>query len=165
MKLFSQLSAKAYLHTMRSQMRSHMEFGAERFTGFFLGNVFSVTYHSGYEFDRRYNNPKNSALGFVVKRESGCSVHFIRLKGALNPPAFLMLSLILTLMLLFSGMANGIPVYAPEFLLLCAGLGFGSMAIAAPISALFECFSERSAEGARILLSFLQDPTSPYPDY
>jgi len=164
MVIHSSLPKKAYLAAMKSNMSSHFEFGSERFTGYFLGSLFSVTYHSGYEYDRRYANPKNSALGFVRKTEDGCEVHFIRLKGILNPPTYLFVSTVITLMLLFKAVMEGIPL--SECAGLCFALGFGTTAIAAPISAFFESvISERSADGNRVLLSFLFDPTDPYANY
>lgn len=161
MVIQSPLPKNTYLAAMKSNMSSHLDFGSERFTGYFLGNLFSVTYHSGYEYDRRYSNPKNSALGYVRKTEDGCEVRFIRLKGILNPPSYLLVSTVITLALLFQCAMRGFLI--PEAVWLCFGLGFGVTAIVAPISAFFESvISERSAEGNRVLLSLLLDPTDPY---
>lgn len=161
MVIQSPLPKNAYLAAMKSNMAGHLDFGSERFTGYFCGNLFSITYHSGYEYDRRYSNPKNSALGYVRKNEDGCEVHFIRLKGILNPPAYLLISTVMTLALLFQCAMHDFLI--SEAAWLCFGLGFGVTAIVAPISAFFESvMSERSAEGGRVLLSFLLDPTDPY---
>ena len=164
MVIHSDLPKNAYLAAMKSQMENHIQFGSERFTGYFWGGLFSVTYHSGYEYDRRYSNPKNSALGYVRKCEDGCRVHFIRLKGILNPPTYLFVSTVLTLALLFQCAMRSVLI--SEVAWLCFALGFGVTAIAAPISAFFESvISERSAEGGRVLLSFLLDPSDPYANY
>lgn len=166
MRLTSPLPPEEYIDAMKEQMGSRWDFGSERFTGFFLGNVFNVTFHSGYEFDRRYNNPKNSALGFVVKREQGCEVRFVRLKGLLNPPTFFLYALICTLILLLVVLSEGLmtPPFGEE-LLYCIGIGFGVAAFAALASAFWEGFSQRSAEGARTLVSFLLNPKDPYFNY
>ncbi len=89
MKIQSELSAQRYLFAMKDRMAGHLEFGNERFTGFFFGSFFSVTYHSGYEWNRRISNQKNTAIGFVRKDANGCSVSFICLKGLLAPAQFL----------------------------------------------------------------------------
>ncbi len=168
MRIVSPLSPAQYIDAMKEQMGSHMDFANERFTGFFLGRVFDVTFHSGYEYDRRFNFPMNSALGYVVKKEHGCEVRFIRLKGFLNPPHFLFMAVLCFILCLLLYFADGL-LYDPfdirTILLQCAGIGFGVVAVVALMSAIFESTSHRSAEGGRFLLSFLLNPTDPYANF
>ena len=83
------LSPKEYLSAMKGRMSGHFELGQERFTGFFLGRLFYVTHHAGYEWNRRITNEKSAALGYVKKVETGCEVHCIRFRGMLCPLQFI----------------------------------------------------------------------------
>ena len=160
MRITSPLPKNAYLAAMKSQMGGHFDFGSERFTGFFLGSCFYVTYHSGYEWNRRYTNQKNAAMGYVKKTDDGCEMRFIRFRGALCPLVFLSVLLLMGLIMPFAMLIHG--VWSTEALLTGWGLAFGATVIAAPISTLIECATEKSEEGRRILLSFLLDPSDPY---
>lgn len=88
----SNLSKEAYLEEFRSQVKGNFFcFGEERFTGFVIGNFFSIAYHSGYEWNRRYTNEKNRAIGFVRRNGTGCKVYAVRLRGYTNPMSLIIL--------------------------------------------------------------------------
>jgi hypothetical protein len=92
MIVLSNLSKEAYLEEFRSQVKgNYFCFGEERFTGFVIGNFFSIAYHSGYEWNRRYTNEKNRAIGFVRKNGAGCKVYAVRLRGYTNPLSLIIL--------------------------------------------------------------------------
>ena len=160
MVFHSDLPKNAYLAAMKDEMGSHFDFGSERFTGFFLGNCFYVTHHAGYEWNRRYTNQKNAALGYVCKADDGCDVRFIRFRGMLCPAQFLFILLLFVPILTFAMLTHGI--MNAEVFLLGLGISFAAVAITAPISALIESLTERSEEGRRILLAFLIDPSDPF---
>ena len=163
MVIKSHYNPKEYLAHMKSNMSGHFEFGCERFTGFFLGRLFYVTYHSGYEFNRRITNQKNAAMGYVKQTEAGCEVRFLRFRGALCPAQFL--SLLLTLLLLFAiPMLLEVGWHSQAFLFLC-GCAFVLTAITAPIATLMECLTENSEDGRRTLLSMLIDPYDALANY
>lgn len=153
MRIQSPLSPKAYLTAMRREMEGHFDLGRDRFTGFFLGPCFYVTYHSGYEWDRRYSNPKNAAMGYVKETEDGCEVWFWRFRGALCPLVFFPLLLTMIVLCVF--------LYGKDSVL----LAMISTVIVAPVETLFESFTARSEEGKWTLLSFLKDPSDPYANY
>ena len=46
---------------------------------------FSITYHAGYEWGRRYSNEKQRAIGIVRRDGEGTKVYCIRLAGMTNP--------------------------------------------------------------------------------
>ena len=166
MQIYSSFTPKAYIRAMKDQMGSRLALGAERFTGYFIGKLFCVTYHCGYEYDRRFSNPINSALGYVKESEDGCEVRFVKLKGILNPPSFIFESLLFSVLFLITLFPGGNAIYSDFPWWCCFLLGFGITAVVAPLSALFEAmFSQRSAEGERTLLSFLLDPSDPYANY
>lgn len=160
MKIPSSMSPRQYLQAMKDQMQGHFQFGAERYTGFFLGNIFCVTYHSGYEWNRRITSEKNCALGFIRKTEDGCTVHCFRTKGMLCPPQFLLYFLMCTICLALVT-AGDIP-FLRTYPLLYPVLGLGISAVVAPIESFFESISERSYEGGKILIAFLIDPADPF---
>ena len=160
MRITSPLPQKAYLTAMKDQMDGHFNFGTERFTGFFLGSCFYVTHHSGYEWNRKYTNQKNAAMGYVRKAEEGCEVRFIRFRGLLCPSQFLLEVLLLVLCWISIMLAEGI--WIPNAFLIGLGISFAVTTISAPIATLFESLTERSEEGRRILLAFLLDPTDPF---
>ena len=159
----SDLPKNAYLAAMKAQMEGHFQFGAERFTGFFLGNCFYVTYHSGWEYNRCITNQKNAAIGYVKRTDDGCEVHFRRFRGLLCPLQFLFLLVFFEFALVFSFLAQG--HWATESLLLALGIGLVAVTIAAPISTLAESLTEGSEDGRRTLLSFLMNPMDPYENY
>ena len=156
----SPLSAKEHLDAIKENMSGHFEFGAERFTGFFLGKWFHVTHHAGHEWNRRYTNEKNAAVGYIKEMEDGCELRFVCFKGLLIPAQFLSLLILLIPLVFVMAMSQGITdsniiwhIILVEFV------------AAIPISligTLFESFTERSEEGKRILLAMLLDPKDPF---
>ena len=85
MRIQSELSPKQYLREMRRQLGSFTSFGDPRFTGIILGNFFWITYHSGYEWNRRITNEKNRAFGFVKDWHGSTMTYCVRTKGFLDP--------------------------------------------------------------------------------
>lgn len=158
MKIDSEYTPKGYIHHLRCHMSAHSDFGAERFTGFFAGHFFYVTRHSRFEWNRKFTNPKNAALGYVKKTENGCQVRFIRFRGMLCPMEFLPLLLFCLSACLLVFAWDGLSQYYPFALL----LAFFCIAFYAPLETLLECMTEESEQGRRILLSFLKDPADPY---
>lgn len=156
MKYTSSLSPGMYLYEMKEHMSSFTEFGIERFTGIIIGSFFSITYHSGHEFNRRVTNEKHRAIGFVRPGENGTEISCIRLAGLTNPLSLIMLFCFCFLCFLISG---GVEVaLMPEILLLCAGM---TLAVALG-TALTDSLTERGQEGSKILTAFLIDPVDYY---
>ncbi len=157
MKITSELTPKSYISAMKESMGGHFSFGQDRFTGFFLGNLFTVTHHSAYEWNRRVSNEKCTALGFVKKTPEGCQVKCICLRALLAPTQFLFWLLILWFS---TGLAS---LTADISLWLMIGLiEFAVLAIAAPLSAFFESLTEQGQAGMNYLLQFLSDPKNTY---
>ena len=156
----SLLSSKEYLDALKENMRGHFELGAERFTGFFLGKWFHVTHHAGYEWNRRYTNQKNAAVGYVRKAENGCEVRFLCFKGLLCPSQFLLLLAIIGPLVLLIALSRGITdttiIGSTILISLIAVIPY------ALIATFFESVTERSEEGKRILLALLIDPKDPF---
>ena len=159
MKIHTQLSKKQWLCAMKENLGSFTTFGEERFTGFFFGPVFRVYYHSGYEWNRRISNQKNTAIGYVKDTDYGCQIRFLHTKGLLYPSAFLLYCGFLTCICLISAVAHG--VLSIPALLISAVIAFGTMIITAPLSALFEAFTDESEEGRKILLTTMIAPDDP----
>ena len=156
------LPKSAYLSAMKENMSSHFAFGVERFTGFFIGNFFYITYHSGYEWNRRITNQKNTAIGFVKNAgdgESGCDVHFFQFKGLLCPLVFLPTYLAVLGIMLLSEMTNG---WNSEIFWTCFAIVSITMAIVSPFYTLCEACTDGSIEGEKTLLLYLADPEDPY---
>lgn len=157
MKIDSEYTPDEYIHHMRCHMSAHSEFGVERFTGFFAGRFFYVTRHSRFEWNRKFTNQKNAALGYVKKTENGCQVRFIRFRGMLCPMIFLPLLLFCLAASLLIFAWDGLSEYYSIALL----LAIICIAVYAPLETLFECMTAESEKGRRILLSFLKDPADP----
>ncbi len=147
-----------YLSALKQNMESHIDI-SERFTGFFLGRCFTVTHHSGHEWNRRISNVKNTALGFVKETDEGCVVKFVRLKGFLAPTQFLKLLVVALFLNLFIPLADGATVDLFPFFPL---VGIGLSLVLAPLETLMECMTEESWEGEKALLSLMMDPMDPY---
>ncbi len=156
----SSYSPEEHLNAIKENMGGHFTFGAERFTGFFLGKWFHVTHHAGYEWNRRYTNQKNAAVGYVKETENGCEVRFVCFKGALVPAQFLwILALMIPLAFLVAlseGVTDALVIRNVFLFMLIAALP------ASLIGTLFESLTERSEEGKRILLAMLLDPKDPF---
>jgi hypothetical protein len=163
MRFQSSLSSREYLTAMKGNMSGHLEFGAERFTGFFVGKFFYVTYHSGYEWNRRYTNQKNAAMGYIKQTECGCEVRFLRFRGVMCPLVFLQLLVMILIPFLLLSFTYSIEI-TKELLMRIAGT-LVLILILLPISTFIEACTERSQDGLKTLLSMLLDPTDPLANY
>lgn len=157
MQIESPLTPKEYLSAAKSNMSSSLDFGRERFTGFFLGRLFYVTHHCHYEWDREFKNPKNAALGFVKTSVTGSDVHFVTFRGALCPLIFLPLLLLSLTISIIKG--------NPDYMGINTIIAIVIPLIYASIDAFIESTTMRSEDGQRALLSMLTDPTDPMANY
>lgn len=157
MTVLSDLPRNAYLYSLRQQTGSWLELGMERFTGVFLGSFFYITYHSGYEWNRRITNEKNRAIGFVRRHGEGSKVCFLRFKGYLEPVCLAVIFLVCLLVLYMTASAAGV-----EFLPWYYGVAFAAAFFACAVSAVRDSLTERGQEGARVLLAALRNPDDPY---
>ena len=156
----SPLSPKEYLDAVKENMGGHCEFGAERFTGFFLGKWFHVTHHAGHEWNRRLTDQKNAAVGYIKETEDGCEVRFLTFKGALIPAQFLLLLVFGAVLTVFMALARGVQdADVIRSILLIMLIAIFPMAL---IRTLFESVTERSDESKRILLAMFLDPKDPF---
>lgn len=155
MKIRSPLSSKQYLSAMKSHMESFTDFGVQRYTGIFVGRFFSVTHHSGHEWNRRITNEKQRAIGFVAKDAEGCTVHCIRLAGYTNPISLIVLTLLYSLA--FCVQEQGF-----DLLLKVWWMPVVCTLLTAVISAAASCWTERGEEGARMINALLIDPVDPF---
>ena len=165
MRIQSKYTKREYLAALKEQMGASTDFGCERFTGWFLGPLFSVTHHSGWEWNQRYSNVKNSAIGYVKETESGCEVRFLHTKGLLYPSGLIMIYGISFLLYLFWELQKyvGMTVQSPK--MLDAGFFWFAAVLFLVVvlgEAFIESFTEDSQEGAESLLSCMKDPGNPY---
>lgn len=151
MTINSDHSKKTYLNALKHGMDSHFQFLTERATGFFFGPFFCVTYHSGWEWNRRITNEKNTAIGIVSPETDGCKVSFFNIKGLLAPHYFLGIWLLSCLLIFFYAPD---PSYIPATALIMLPI----TAVILGVEALFQGMTERSDEGHRALISILWDP-------
>lgn len=152
MKIHSEHTPKEYLHALKKRRGSFLAFGGQRFTGFVIGRFFSITHHAGFEFNRKYTNERNSAVGFVQKTEYGSCVRYIPLKGWTTPQA-----LIPFFSLLF------IPFYFTNtFDLGAAALhSLAITALMAVSSAIVDSVTENGQRGEMEIFGLMYDPANP----
>ena len=156
MRYRSNLPYMAYLAAMKEQMGSFTEFGMERFTGTIIGRFFSITYHSGHEFNRRITNEKHRAIGYVRPDADGTSISCIRLAGMTNPVSLLGIFCFCFLIALLRG---GLDLaLMPQVLIVNAVI----TVITALITAVTDSVTQRGQEGSKILTAFLVDPVDFY---
>lgn len=160
MELFSPMNPKEYLTALSDTMGSFSAFGDERFTGFTVGKWFYVTHHAGYEWNRKYTNQKNAALGYVEQTHDGSRVRFVCFKGALCPAQFLFLWTVVVAFYAIALLAAGILL--PEAFVLAIALITVVIVVSALIGTFFESLTERSEEGRRCLIAHLLDPADPF---
>jgi len=156
MKYHSNLPCSRYLSAMKEQMSGVTEFGIERFTGTIIGRFFSITYHSGHEFNRRITNEKHRAIGFVRPDGDGTLISCVRLAGLTNPLSLLG---IYAFCFLIGFLRGGFELaLRPE--LLVANLVI--TLVSALVTALTDSITERGQEGSRTLTAFLINPSDYY---
>ena len=163
MKILSSHSPVEYMSAMRDLMDSHFAFGQERFTGFFLGRLFSVTYHSGHEWNRRINNQKDSAIGYVKKTDDGCEVRCIRLKEMMAPTQFIFTYCLELLICFIASCLYG--MWDFTMFLQMSLIMFGLLLVIAPITAVIGSCTEQGEINRKTMISFLLDPSDPYANY
>ena len=125
MRIQSQLTPREYISAMMEQMQGHFDFGQERFTGFFFGKVFSVTYHSGHEWNRRISNQKNTAIGYVRQTQGGSEVRCVCLRALMAPTQFLLYYCVLMVIFLLAMFFNAYGEFTD--LLMAALISFAAM--------------------------------------
>jgi hypothetical protein len=156
MKVISKLSCSVYLYEMKQQLGSFSAFGTERFTGIIIGRFFSITYHSGHEFNRRITNEKHRAIGFAWPCENGTEISCIRLAGMTNPLSLIGLFIFCNLICMLRG---GLELaLMPEMMIANAAITL----TAALITAFTDSITERGQEGSKMLTAFLVDPIDYY---
>ena len=152
MRMQTALMPGSYLSAIRKRMGSCLALGSERFTGIFIGRVFYVTHHAGYEWNRRITNQKNAALGYVRKTECGSEVRFLCFQSALCPQYFILCLLFLCAYLLLTmPIITELPLLTVIAVLIIIGVPL--------LVTLFEICSEGSMYGRKKLLGLLMDPT------
>lgn len=146
----SPISKRKYLYELRQQMGSWFDFGQSRFTGLIIGNFFYITNHSQYEWDRRYNNPKCRATGFVTKCGDETLVHTITTYGDFD-----LISMIKWLPLTFLIVCTKrISLPMPQAI----GLAFAISALACTIVSIGTWFTERGHDNMYELRKLLENP-------
>lgn len=151
MRLQSTHTPKAYHAAMKERMGSRFAIGSERFTGTFIGRVFYVTHHAGYEWNRRITNQKNAALGYVKKTENGSEIRFLLFQGMLCPQYLIIYLLILGAFFL----VNWPALIASPGLMIVEILIFVACLV---LPTFFETLTDGSIEGQKSLLGLLADP-------
>ena len=160
MRIISSLTPKVWLSAAKEQMSGHLELGAERYTGFFIGPWFHITHHAGHEWNRKITNQKNAAVGYVRKTDDGCELRFMLFKGMLCPAQFLLTLCMFAIVFTYLYAIDG--VHASSDFTVAAAITsiFGILGML--IATLVESFTERSQEGQKTLLALLIDPADPF---
>lgn len=165
MTIYSALNKKEYLDQMRQRMDSLLNMGDERYTGIIVGSFFWVTYHSGYEWNRKITNEKNRAFGFVHDDSTGCCVRCVCTKGYLDPfamiPLFTFLLILTSLVGSLTMLDNG-GDFRDEFLAFTLGFSAVYTLIFAVASFIQVSMTERGCQGKSYLMALLHHPEDPY---
>lgn len=159
MNIHSTLPKKEYLTALKERMESPFRFGSERCCGWFPFGLLYVTHHCSHEWNRRITGERNTAIGIVQKDGDGCRIRFFVVKGLLAPHyLFLVFLFCLTCCLAVLLRNSADPVV--DLYTLPLSLAFSL--VTGITTAIAESFTDRSAEGKRILHSILLDPTDPF---
>ena len=153
MKIDSPLSSKEYMHGIRNHLSSFSDFGMERYTGIIIGRLFWVTYHSGYEWNRKITGEINRAWGFVREKDGATEVRFIRGKGLLAPSWMLFITILGVLTLCFN-----IGEMMTEYWPAC----FAISLVVGVTTAIQASFTENGIAGEGEITRFLRDPKEYY---
>lgn len=138
-------------------MDSWFAFGKARFTGLVLGNFIYITSHAGYEWDRRINNQKSRAIGFVTECDGGCRVSVITTRGYLDPVSILLWYLFGIFYFLAEGALPGNEAAVHIVVAACALLiGVSSF--------VGDWLTERGQNNMQELITLLRSPVRPWAD-
>ena len=151
MRLQSTHTPKEYKRAMKERMGSRFAIGSERFTGTFIGRVFYVTHHAGYEWNRKYTCQRNAALGYMKKAETGCEVRFLTFQSFLCPTVLIPYLLLIAILGIFA--FPGI-FHMPGLLIVECIIALGMPLVYTAI----EILTDGSIEGRKCLLGLLADP-------
>ena len=152
MRLQSTHTPSTYKRAMKERMGPRFAFGSERFTGTFMGKLFYVTHHAGYEWNRKYTCQRNAALGCIKKTENGSEIRFFTFQGMLCPSILIPYLLIFGFIMVLSFPAVA---HMPGLIVFETLIILGSPVVYTAIEAL----THGSIEGRKNLLGLLADPT------
>lgn len=163
MLIHSNHSPEDYLSELKQQLGSSFDFGNERFTGFIIGRFFCITHHCVHEWNRRITGEKNTAIGIVKPKETGCKVRFFTAPGELRPQGLLMLILvgIFAAFLAMADTSSHLSVDKSELSMIACFI-FVAALLAAIASAIATMLTDNGQAGYRSLISLLLDPANPY---
>ena len=153
MRTQSTLTPKAYRSAMKKRMGSRFALFSERFTGLFIGRLFYVTHHAGYEWNRQITSQTNSAWGYIKKTENGCEVRYHKAQSMFCPHLLLLYILIMAPPC-FGLIQNIDNLPFPVLLILLFIILFLPI-----IYTGLETSTEGSIEGEKALVGLLLDPT------
>ena len=157
-ELKSELSKRAYLSALKQTFRSPFRIWDERVCGIVIGPLFSVAYHSPYEWNRRITSECNRAWGYVKETDGETHVTFIRGKGLLSPFWLIFYTLLCHIILLVCG---GYELYAGhEGLFL--GISFAMALVACLTTAIQSIITEAGEAGFHEITRLLLHPEEYY---
>ena len=143
MKILLDGNSREYIQILREKFDSRLLLGQERYVGWCIGKIFSVSYNSGAEFMRRNYPIMNRAMGIVRDKGNKTEVSYYVFRGITDPISVAVLFLLTSLLMRIVG--------APSPYLF--GLGW-TVAVALP-TWFATVISETGQEGKEKLDDFL----------
>ena len=143
MKIVLDGKSGEYIQILREKFDSRLMIGQERYVGWCIGKVFSVSYYSGAEFMRRNYPIFNKAMGIVRDKGNKTEVSYFVFRGITDPISLALILLVTSLIMEIVG--------SPSSLLF--GLGW-TVAVALP-TWFCTVVSESGQEGKERLEEFL----------
>ena len=156
--LKSDLRREDYLAKLKQTFRNPFLLWDERICGVIIGPLFSVAYHSPYEWNRRITSECNRAWGYVKEIDGETHVTFIRGKGLLSPFWLIFYTLICHVILFACG---GYELYAGHeglFLL----ISFAMALVACLVSAFQSIITAQGETGFHEITRLLLHPEEYY---
>ena len=156
MYITSPLSPKDYRNAIKGSISNFSNLYSERFTGYFIGKLFSITHHCEHEFGSR-NTPACAAVGYIKESKSGSEMYFVCLRGLFRPLAFF---ITLCICIFISLLLPDIHPYPFAHI----AVGIGIAVLYAGFHTIWQYGSKRDQESYDALMALMDDPIAPYRD-
>ena len=89
MKLSFHFNKDQFTNYLREILDSHLQLGTERYPGWVLGPLFSISYYSGKEFLHKNYPIYNKIIGLCINNRNGCDIRYFMFSGLTDPVSFM----------------------------------------------------------------------------
>lgn len=150
MKLSFHFNKNQFTNYLREILDSHLQLGMERYPGWVLGPLFSISYYNGKELLTRNYPIYNKIMGICINNRNGCHIRYFMFSGLTDPVSFMIQYIAALLIFLVANTDHNLAF--PEILL----LPLLSPIFVSILTFFPSKFSETGKEGRQQLILYLE---------